>query len=249
MIQWGLANQNGFQNALAQGMAFGQQIKRDREEKEYRNALAGYDPNNPDSIKGVMQVDPRLGIQLQRDAAAQQAEARKQRQMDGQTFRGLLSHAKTNPQQAFAAAQSMGLDLSGVPPIDSPAFQPWVDNQLFIYDALQDPEKLTAVQKDIQSLGIDPNTPEGINAVGELVLFKYGKPTTDEYGRPALALPQVQVPQGQQQPAQANILPSSSRPAGMSDDQLFEQARAAVEAGANVDDVFRQLKEWGVSVR
>lgn len=75
MINWGLANQNGFQNALAQGMAYGQQIKRNREEKEYKNALAGYDPSNPETIKPIMQADPRLGLHLQQQAAAQQAAA------------------------------------------------------------------------------------------------------------------------------------------------------------------------------
>lgn len=249
MINWGLANQNGFQNALAQGMAYGQQIKRNREEKEYKNALAGYDPSNPETIKPIMQADPRLGLQLQQQSAAQQAAAQKQRQQDMGTFRQLLKQAGQSPEgwsQAMGAAQQLGLDVSRVPQQYNPQ---WAQEQLFIMDALENPDTMTAVQKDIQSLGIDPSTEEGRKAVGELILYKYGKPTTDEYGRPSLALPQIQVPQGQAPQQQPNILPSSSRPAGMSDDQLFEQARAAVEAGANVDDVFRQLKEWGVSVR
>ena len=46
----------------------------------------------------------------------------------------------------------------------------------------------------------------------------------------------------------AGLLPRSARPAGKTDDQLFQEAREAVEAGASVDAVFRQLREWGVQV-
>lgn len=49
----------------------------------------------------------------------------------------------------------------------------------------------------------------------------------------------------QQQP---RILPRSARPTGKTDSQLFAEARQAVEQGANVDTVFRQLREWGVKV-
>lgn len=76
-INWGLAQGNGFQNALAQGYQLGSNIRQRREETEYKNALANYDPANPDSLKDVMRVDPRLGIQLRRDTAAQEQAARK----------------------------------------------------------------------------------------------------------------------------------------------------------------------------
>lgn len=45
---------------------------------------------------------------------------------------------------------------------------------------------------------------------------------------------------------QARILPQ--RPPGLTDDELFAKAREAVESGANADDVFRQLKAWGVQI-
>jgi hypothetical protein len=47
---------------------------------------------------------------------------------------------------------------------------------------------------------------------------------------------------------QAPILPRSQRPAGFTDDELFQAARRKVEAGADVDTVFRQLREWGVEI-
>jgi hypothetical protein len=70
------AAQAGFQNALAMGMQMGAQAREARERKEYRNALANYDPSNPESIKAVMAVDPRTGLQLQQQAAEQQAKQR-----------------------------------------------------------------------------------------------------------------------------------------------------------------------------
>ena len=59
----------------------------------------------------------------------------------------------------------------------------------------------------------------------------------------------LRVPgQGQQQAPQQQILPRSARPQGMTDDQLFDQARRAVENGAPVEQVFQQLREWGVEI-
>jgi hypothetical protein len=45
---------------------------------------------------------------------------------------------------------------------------------------------------------------------------------------------------------QARIL--QQRPSGLTDDELFARAREAVEGGANVDEVFRQLRAWGVNM-
>jgi hypothetical protein len=242
MIQWGLAGGNGFQNALATGLQFGQIARQRTEEREYKNALAAYDPAKPETIKPIMQADPRVGIQLQRDAAAQAAERAKQQQADAGTFRRLLKHAAQSPegwQQAVGAAQNMGLDLSGIPQQYDPD---WAKQQLFIIDAMEDPDKRTAIQQDIESLGIDPSSPEGVKAVGELILYKYGKPITDEQGRPSLALPQITVPQ-------AAPVQHPPRPEGKSDTELFSQAREAVEQGANVEEVFRRLEAWGVQVQ
>jgi len=72
---FGLLNTGGSQNALAQGFALGQNIKAQREEKEYRNALSQYDPNNPDTIKPIAQVDPRLGFELNEQHRQSQAAA------------------------------------------------------------------------------------------------------------------------------------------------------------------------------
>lgn len=195
---------NTFQNALGQGIQLGQMAAEGANQRGFNNALANYDPSDPETVKEVMRYNPQVGLQLQEQAQAQQEADRNAAAQQKMIVRRLLGAAKQNPQQALAAAQSMGIDISSVPPPGSPEFTQFVDQELFILDALEDPEKLTAVQQDIQSLGIDPSTPEGRAAVAELVLFKFGKETTDEFGRPSVALPQITLP-GQQQQIQQTI--------------------------------------------
>ena len=81
--------------------------------------------------------------QDQQKAALEQQraqEAQKQQQGQQSTMRRLLEAAGTNPQQAFSAAQQMGLPLDHVPPINSPDFEPWRQTQLFILKATETPE-------------------------------------------------------------------------------------------------------------
>ena len=73
-INWGLAQGNGFQNALATGMQMGAQAREAKERREYRNALANYDPANPETIKPIMEIDPRTGMALRKESQAMQAQ-------------------------------------------------------------------------------------------------------------------------------------------------------------------------------
>lgn len=75
-INWGLANGGNFQNALATGLQFGQMAAQAKQQRETKNALAAYGQSpNEETLGGVMQADPRLGIQLRGDMQAQQAKA------------------------------------------------------------------------------------------------------------------------------------------------------------------------------
>lgn len=168
MINWGLANQGGFQNALAQGFGLGQKIRQRREEKEYKNALASGD------WKGVAQYDPRLARQMQQDERAQAAAEVEQRNSESKVVRQLLFKAEENPAQALAAAQSMGIDprALGAPDISDPNFQPWVDQQLFIMDALESPQgqaALSTAGKQAADEGLQPGTEPFQLRVRELV--------------------------------------------------------------------------------
>lgn len=76
-VNWGLAGnaQRGFQNALAFGMQMGAQARQAQERKEYRNALAQFDPSKPETLQAVMAANPEVGLQLRGQVQAQQQEA------------------------------------------------------------------------------------------------------------------------------------------------------------------------------
>lgn len=136
---WGLLQGGGgFQNALATGLQFGQMTRQRQEEKEFKNALAGYDPSNPETIKPIMAVDPRTGIQLQRDAAKQQAEAQQSEiqqraaagdpqamaQLAGIDFaawRGLQSDQRAMAKERSGILANAALDVLNRPPEQRPA--------------------------------------------------------------------------------------------------------------------------------
>lgn len=65
-INWGMAGgaQNGFQNALQQGMQMGAMARQAKEEREYKNALAGYAENpTREGAVGMVQYNPQFGMQ------------------------------------------------------------------------------------------------------------------------------------------------------------------------------------------
>lgn len=169
---WGLLNAGGgFQNALASGFQMGSQVRQQREEKEYRNALLQ---------QRQQETDQRLA---ERQAAMAKEQQTKQ-QADAGTMRKLLMHAKTNPQQALQAAQGMGIDVSRIPAMDSPDFQPWVDQQLFIADAIDktDPEELKGIAYELEMAGYKPGTTEFEQAARSVISNKYASEYVDDAG-------------------------------------------------------------------
>jgi len=70
-----------------------------------------------------------------------------------------------------------------------------------------------------------------------------------QFGQPQAAPPAqpgANIPQGSPlSPAPARA-PAVARPQGASDSDLIAQARAAIEAGADANEVFRRLRDWGV---
>lgn len=83
-MSWGPGALGGFQNSLMMGMQIGENVNRSimqgrqmREERDYKNALAQFDPSNPDTLKPIMAANPEVGLQLGKQVQEQQAAARK----------------------------------------------------------------------------------------------------------------------------------------------------------------------------
>jgi hypothetical protein len=79
---WGPGAQGGFQNALAMGQQSGnnimqafQQGRQMAEQREYKNALAQFDPNKPETLDPIMQARPEVGLQLRGQVQQQQRAA------------------------------------------------------------------------------------------------------------------------------------------------------------------------------
>lgn len=194
-INWGLGQQGGVQNALAMGMSMGQQAREARERKERRNALATYAANpTKEGVAGLAQYAPEFAMQEGQRFRAEEAAQQQKQQADMGTVRKLLRFAKANPMQALQAAQQMGIDVSKLPQPSDPNFQGWVDQQLFITDALERPEGVEALStagKIAADMGFKPGTPEHADRTREIFLAESAKPYTNAQGGTSLYIPQL----------------------------------------------------------
>lgn len=192
MINWGLAQGGGYQNALAMGMQMGAQAREAKERKEYRNALAGYDPDNPETLKPIMAVDPRTGLHLQQQAQRAQAQQAEQRRADLPMMTRLLEHAAQGPEQwaqARGVAEQYGIDLSGLPEQFDPE---WAQTQAQTMKLLATPEgqeALSTAGKQAVDMGYQPGTPEFQAKVTEIWQQNGAIPYTDASGATRLYMP------------------------------------------------------------
>lgn len=190
-------------NALAGLMnpaAIGQQVtnafeqgQQKRRETDSRNALAAYATNpNEETLNANAQYNPQMVIQERERMAQREAQQQQAKREQMGTMRKLLGHAKQNPMQALQAAQNMGLDTSGIPQPNDPGFQPWVDEQLFIMDALEKPEGekvLSTGGKIAADAGLQPGTPEFTAFVKDYAIAQLSKPYTGGQGETRLYTP------------------------------------------------------------
>lgn len=196
---WGLAAGNNALGLFQVGAQIGGQLRQQREEKEYKNALAAY-AANPDekSLAGVIAVDPRTGIQLQQqqaqmaqrqqEAAQQQAQ---QRRSDIPFLSKLLPTIRDEAsfQQARAAAQRYGVDVSDWGETYDPA---QVQSAQTMIAAIQTPEGQTAVTeggKYAQEQGLQPGTPEYMQFVQNFMREKFAQPYTGAGGETRVRYP------------------------------------------------------------
>jgi hypothetical protein len=179
----------GVQSAFQQG----QQMRGDMETRNALATLAG-NPEDADAMRNLTFYNPQVGMQMQdRQRQQQAAEAqaaenqRKARAEQMGTMRQLLQQAGSNPQQAFAAAQQLGIDVSQIPQPGSPDFEPWRQQQLFIMDALEkEGDNLPGLAREVM-LALpedqrDANSPAFRQAFTAALENKYAAEYTDAQG-------------------------------------------------------------------
>lgn len=162
-----------------------------------------------------------------------------------------MEEAKKARAQAEAAAQRQA-DLAAVG-IDPARGRLLGDSVGGVVAGQMKPPEMTEFEKRMIGGGIDPKSPEGIalqrqyaerTAQGPQSIIQGGRlpgggeftGTLSDYER---------MVNGGRQPAPQRAAPGP-RPQGMTDQQLFDQAREAVGRGADVNEVFERLKAWGV---
>jgi hypothetical protein len=263
-MNFGPGPQGGFYNALALGQQTGDRVlnsfmqgRQMAEQRNERNALAAYakDPSEA-SFAGLADVRPDLAIQVRGQQASQADAARKQQMEQMGTFRQLLEQAGSNPQQAFAAAQQLGLDVSGVPQPGTPEFEPWRQSQLFIMDALEkEGDNLPGLAQEVM-LALpedqrDPNSPMFRQAFTAALENKYAAEYTDAQGntrrRAIIGQPQQQAPAQAQAPSgevmNFEALASTAQQLGPERSQAFigRLIQGGVRIAVSTPDQARQL--------
>lgn len=200
---WGPGAQGGFQNALSMGLQMGQMARRGQDQREYKNALAQFDPSNPETLKPIMAARPEVGIQLRGQIEAQagaraqaQREAAKDRRADLPTVTRLLETSvdQESYTRNLGMAQQYGIDVSTLPQQFDPA---WRDQQIGTMKMLQTPEGqevLSTAGKQAFDEGFKPGTPEFQKRTNEIWQQSGAIPYTGENGETRLYVPGRGVP-------------------------------------------------------
>lgn len=176
------------QNALA---AFDQGRQR-RQQQDAQNALATLvqNPNDEAAIGSLAQSDPSTAMKFRQQQQEfglkqqdQQVAAQKRAQEQMVVMGRLLDHAKDEGsyQQARAAAQQMGIDVSGAPP----SFDPnWIGQQRMIMQAYsKDGQQFSGIARELQDAGYQPGSPEFAEAMRGVIQNKYASEYVDERGK------------------------------------------------------------------
>lgn len=166
--------------------------RQEREQRDYRNALAGYAMNpNEQGLASVAQYNPEFVIQ-ERGRLQQQQQAQQQQQRnDLPVMERLLSQATPeNWQQLLGVAQQHGLDVSQVPQQYDPQ---WLQETHALVQALQTPqgqEALSTAGKIAMDMGFQPGTPEFNQRVTDIFIAQEAKPYVIA-GETRLSLPRL----------------------------------------------------------
>lgn len=170
-----------------------QQAETARMQAMYPNAPQYAQDARTNALDADMQTiarhNPQLFMQLQQRQAQIAQQQKAEQQKHAATLRQLLQQAGSNPQQAIAAAQQMGIPLNGMPRPGTPAFEEWRKTQLFIVDAIETPEgqkMMTELAKNtLLSLPVehrDTKSPVFIKAFNDALVAERSKAISYEQG-------------------------------------------------------------------
>jgi hypothetical protein len=253
MINWGSLQQGGgFQNALATGLQLGAMARQRQDEREFRNALTQFDPNNPETLKPIMAARPEVGMQLQGQMAERASKQADARRADLPTLTRLLegSTDQASYERNVGVAQQYGVDVSTLPQQFDPA---WRDQQLASLRILQTPEAqvaLSNIGKEVTDMGFRPGTPEFNAKVNEIWtasqnrVFSYqpgggaglvnaASGQVQQFVVPGTVQPQVPAPM-QQAPREVPVVPTDIFQADVASLGLPGAIRFAVSKGLAV---------------
>jgi hypothetical protein len=252
-IDWSMARQPNVLGMMLQGYEQGQELKKQERSRAALGQIMGtptmgepsMGQSQPMASSGaqfndLMPDDMRTAMAFQGQQQQQQAAQAKAQQDQLIQMGRLLNNAtdEATYQQSIAAARQIGIDTSRAPANFDPN---WVGQQKTILSAFEKDggQQISGLARELSDAGYKPGTPEFQQAMTTALQGKYAPQYTDQQGNlrqgTLPALPQMQKPQ---------IIPT--RPAGMSDDDLFRQAQEAVANGADRNTVFEQLQAWGV---
>lgn len=129
------------------------------------------------------------------------------------------------------------------------------------FDLLPDAavEGLISKRLESQLVPTEDKQSQMARQITEATGFKVGSPEHQALMQQYLSQPQlmstpagivqiagIMFPKKTQPEPPTRIIPD--RPAGLTDNDLIQRAREAIEGGADVNDIFRQLKAWGVKI-
>jgi hypothetical protein len=185
---WGLLRPDSTMQYMNYGMQLGRDAGERQNQREDRNALASYakDPSQQ-NLHGVMDRDPRLGMQLQEREAQQQAAQQKQAQEKAMTVAKLFDNIpdEATYQQRMGMAQRMGIDVSTAPPNYDPA---WIaENGAIMKFVAEKPEAVSTAGKMAVDEGYQPGTPEFNGRVKQIISAEAVKIITPQPGAGALS--------------------------------------------------------------
>lgn len=139
-------------------------------------------------MQTIARHNPQLFMQLQqRQAQAEEAARKRQQEQVAAQRTRLTETAKLfegvtpeNYGQRLALAQQLGIDTSAAPQSFDPA---WVQqNAQIMRFAVDKPDELSGIAKELVNAGYQPDTPQFKSAMASVINSKYAAEYVDEFG-------------------------------------------------------------------